>query len=44
MADLRAKVDKIKLGGGEKDRARHTGRGKLLPRDRVNNLLDPKYV
>ncbi|MCO4848718.1 MAG: methylcrotonoyl-CoA carboxylase [Yoonia sp.] len=28
-------------GGGEKSRARHVGRGKMLPRDRVANLLDP---
>ncbi|MFT5066736.1 MAG: 3-methylcrotonyl-CoA carboxylase beta subunit, partial [Reinekea sp.] len=27
-------------GGGEKSRARHVGRGKMLPRDRVANLLD----
>ncbi len=29
------------LGGGEKSRARHVSRGKMLPRDRVANLLDP---
>ena len=28
-------------GGGEKSRARHVARGKMLPRDRVANLLDP---
>ncbi len=28
-------------GGGEKSRARHASRGKMLPRDRVANLLDP---
>ena len=28
-------------GGSEKSRARHLSRGKLLPRDRVANLLDP---
>ena len=28
-------------GGGKKSRARHEGRGKMLPRDRVSNLLDP---
>lgn len=27
-------------GGGEKSRARHLARGKMLPRDRVANLLD----
>ncbi|WP_300547584.1 carboxyl transferase domain-containing protein [Roseovarius sp.] len=29
------------LGGGEKSRARHLSRGKMLPRERVANLLDP---
>jgi 3-methylcrotonyl-CoA carboxylase beta subunit len=29
------------LGGPEKHRERHVGRGKLLPRDRVTRLLDP---
>ncbi len=28
-------------GGGQKSRDRHTSRGKMLPRDRVANLLDP---
>ena len=28
-------------GGGEKSRARHVSRGKILPRDRVASLLDP---
>jgi 3-methylcrotonyl-CoA carboxylase beta subunit len=39
--DLRAKVDQVKLGGGERSRARHVSRGKLLPRDRVHGLIDP---
>jgi 3-methylcrotonyl-CoA carboxylase beta subunit len=38
--DLRTKLDEIKLGGGERSRERHLSRGKLLPRDRVNALLD----
>ncbi|WP_286262431.1 carboxyl transferase domain-containing protein [Thalassotalea atypica] len=38
--DLKAKLDLIKQGGGEKSRDRHLSRGKLLPRDRVLNLLD----
>ncbi|MCL4127395.1 UNVERIFIED_CONTAM: hypothetical protein GTU68_048399 [Idotea baltica] len=29
------------LGGGEQSRDRHLSRGKLLPRDRVTQLLDP---
>ncbi len=39
--DLRRQIDAAALGGGEVARARHTGRGKLLPRDRVQLLLDP---
>jgi 3-methylcrotonyl-CoA carboxylase beta subunit len=38
--DLKLKLEKIKLGGGEKARERHLSRGKLLPRDRVYTLLD----
>ncbi|WP_299263232.1 carboxyl transferase domain-containing protein [uncultured Psychrosphaera sp.] len=38
--DLKAKLEKIKLGGGERSRERHLSRGKLLPRDRVDQLLD----
>jgi len=40
-ADLRAKVAAAALGGPEKSRQRHTERGKLLPRERVERLLDP---
>jgi len=39
--DLRAKVAKVMLGGGDKARAKHVARGKLLPRERVNKLIDP---
>jgi 3-methylcrotonyl-CoA carboxylase beta subunit len=39
--ELWAKVAEAALGGNEKSRARHTARGKLLPRDRVERLLDP---
>lgn len=39
--DLRAQVAKVAEGGGEAARAKHTARGKLLPRDRVQMLLDP---
>ena len=28
-------------GGGQRSRDRHISRGKMLPRDRVANLLDP---
>jgi 3-methylcrotonyl-CoA carboxylase beta subunit len=39
--DLRSKLDKVQLGGGEAARAKHVARGKLLPRERVERLLDP---
>ena len=39
--DLRDKVEKIAAGGGEAAAAKHLARGKLLPRDRVQMLLDP---
>ena len=39
--DLRAKVAEAALGGSEGSRERHVGRGKLLPRERVERLLDP---
>jgi 3-methylcrotonyl-CoA carboxylase beta subunit len=45
---MRALVDELKArraeaaaGGSEKARERHVARGKLLPRDRVMNLVDP---
>ncbi|MBN48191.1 MAG: methylcrotonoyl-CoA carboxylase [Spongiibacteraceae bacterium] len=38
--DLREKVAQISIGGGEKYQQRHTERGKLLPRERINALLD----
>ena len=41
VADLREQLDRVALGGGERARERHVGRGKLLPRDRVDRLLDP---
>ena len=39
--DLRGRVEKVRLGGGEESRKRHVGRGKLLPQERVRALLDP---
>jgi 3-methylcrotonyl-CoA carboxylase beta subunit len=39
--DLRARVAQAALGGNAKSRERHTSRGKLLPRERVERLLDP---
>jgi 3-methylcrotonyl-CoA carboxylase beta subunit len=41
VADLRTKLGTICEGGGPAARERHTGRGKLLPRERIRLLLDP---
>ncbi len=41
VEDLRAQVARAAAGGGEAARAKHTARGKLLPRERVQMLLDP---
>jgi len=40
VADLREKVAAVRQGGGEAARAKHTARGKLLPRERIRQLLD----
>eukprot|EP00062_Callorhinchus_milii_P014434 gi/632963611/ref/XP_007897980.1/ PREDICTED: methylcrotonoyl-CoA carboxylase beta chain, mitochondrial [Callorhinchus milii] len=39
--ELKERAEKIRLGGGEKARRLHTSRGKLLPRERIDRLLDP---
>ncbi|MFC4254103.1 methylcrotonoyl-CoA carboxylase [Altererythrobacter xixiisoli] len=39
--DLRNRVAAAARGGPEDSRQRHVARGKLLPRDRVEHLLDP---
>ncbi|MEH6758424.1 MAG: carboxyl transferase domain-containing protein [Parasphingorhabdus sp.] len=39
--ELRAKVAETAKGGNEKSRERHVARGKLLPRERVERLIDP---
>ncbi len=41
VADLRSLAATVSLGGGKASRDRHVSRGKLLPRDRVQALLDP---
>jgi 3-methylcrotonyl-CoA carboxylase beta subunit len=40
-AQLQARRAEAALGGSGKSRERHVGRGKLLPRERVMNLIDP---
>ena len=39
--ELRSRINEISLGGDEKARARHLQHGKLLPRERLQQLLDP---
>ena len=41
VADLRAQVARAALGGDAAARAKHAARGKLLPRERLERLLDP---
>jgi len=41
VEDLKAKISKLALGGGPAARDKHVSRGKLLPRDRIAQLLDP---
>ncbi len=41
LAQISAAAEVARMGGGEKSRARHESRGKMLPRRRVANLLDP---
>jgi 3-methylcrotonyl-CoA carboxylase beta subunit len=41
VLELRAEMSRVALGGGDKARAKHTERGKLLPRERIRALLDP---
>jgi 3-methylcrotonyl-CoA carboxylase beta subunit len=41
VAELQSKRSEAASGGSERSRERHVARGKLLPRDRVMNLIDP---
>ena len=41
VGELEEKTASVALGGPERSRQRHTERGKLLPRERVERLLDP---
>ncbi len=41
LAELQDKTATAALGGPEDSRRRHTERGKLLPRERVERLIDP---
>ena len=41
LAEITQAAEAAAFGGGERSRERHVSRGKMLPRDRVANLLDP---
>jgi len=41
VSDLRQRLDTAAAGGSEESRAKHLARGKLLPRERIDALLDP---
>ncbi|XP_022084561.1 methylcrotonoyl-CoA carboxylase beta chain, mitochondrial-like [Acanthaster planci] len=41
VGDLKSRVSSATKGGGEKNIQRHVSQGKMLVRDRINNLLDP---
>src|SRR5918912_2750197 len=41
VAELRERLGVARLGGPRNARERHVARGKMLPRDRVEQLLDP---
>ncbi len=41
VAELRDRLALVRKGGGDEAVARHTGRGKLLARDRIDRLVDP---
>jgi 3-methylcrotonyl-CoA carboxylase beta subunit len=41
VADLRGEIERVAQGGLESARQKHIARGKLLPRERVNTLVDP---
>ena len=43
IKDLKSKISLFELGGGKQARDRHLSKNKLLPRDRINALLDPGY-
>jgi 3-methylcrotonyl-CoA carboxylase beta subunit len=41
VVELKSRIEVIKQGGGERAVNKHLSRDKLLPRDRIDRLLDP---
>ena len=44
VQELKNVTKRIALGGNAEARQRHTAKNKLLARDRVDKLVDPKFV
>ncbi|WP_111683046.1 acyl-CoA carboxylase subunit beta [Winogradskyella tangerina] len=42
LSELKKRLAKVKLGGGEKSIAKHHSKGKMTARERIDYLLDPK--
>ncbi|MFC0605787.1 acyl-CoA carboxylase subunit beta [Winogradskyella pulchriflava] len=42
LSDLKKRLAKVKLGGGQKSIDKHHSKGKMTARERINYLLDPK--
>uniref|UniRef100_UPI00404B1CAD acyl-CoA carboxylase subunit beta n=1 Tax=Gelidibacter sp. TaxID=2018083 RepID=UPI00404B1CAD len=42
LSDLKRRLAKVKLGGGEKSIEKHKSNGKMTARERIDYLLDPK--
>ena len=40
-AELRDRLEVVKSGGGQRSRSLHEKRGKLMPRDRIQRIIDP---
>ena len=41
VSELKQRFAQVEQGGGESACAKHVARGKLLPRERVQQLIDP---
>jgi 3-methylcrotonyl-CoA carboxylase beta subunit len=44
VSELKKIIQNITLGGNAEAQKRHTSKNKLLVRDRVDKLIDPKFV
>ena len=44
VSELKTVIKRITLGGTDDARKRHTSKNKLLARDRIDKLIDPKLV